>query len=150
MKNISEHISYSEATISQTAIRMGIKNEPDEHHIKRMVLVAEKCFEPIRIHYGKPITVTSFFRSLELNKAIGGSSKTSQHMQGEAIDFVCENMKEMISWIRKNIEFDQLIYEYGDDQSPAWIHISYTEQRPNRNQVLRVKLNNGQMEWSNY
>jgi hypothetical protein len=150
MENISEHISYKEATLSPTAVRMGIDNTPDEHHLKRMKLVAEKCFEPIRKHYGKPIKVTSMFRSLELNKAIGGSSTTSQHMQGEAIDFVCDDMKELIEWIRKNIEHDQLIYEYGNDESPDWIHISYTEQRPNRQQVLRVKRVDGKMVWSNY
>lgn len=148
MEKISEHVSYKEATLSPTAVRLGIDNDPDEFQLKRMKKVAEK-FEQIRAHYGKPITVTSFFRSLELNKAIGGSSKTSQHMQGEAIDFVCENMKELFEWIRKNVDLDQLIYEYGDDESPDWIHISYTEQRPNRHEVLRAKRLNGQIEWSN-
>lgn len=150
MEKISEHISYKESTVSQTAERLGIKNEPNPEQLKRMKLVAEKCFEPIRAHYGKPINVTSFFRGDELNKAVPGSSKTSQHCQGEAIDFVCENMKDLIEWIRKNIEFDQLIYEYGTDDSPAWIHISYTEQRPNRQHVLRVKLVNNKQYWSNY
>lgn len=148
MEKISEHISYREATVSGTATRNGISNEPDEFQLKRMKKVAEK-FEQIRAHYGKPITVTSFFRSLELNKAIGGSSKTSQHMSGEAIDFVCENMKDLFDWIRNNVELDQLIWEYGNDESPDWIHISYTEQRPNRHEVLRVKRVNGQTEWSN-
>lgn len=145
--NISEHISYKEATMSPTAIRNGISNEPDEYQLARMKKVAAK-FEQIREYYGKPIKITSFFRSIELNKAIGGSSKTSQHMQGEAIDFVCEGMKELFEWIRKNVEYDQLIWEYGNDTAPDWIHISYTEQRPNRHEVLRVKRVNGQMEWS--
>lgn len=150
MERISEHISWEEGKISQTAARMGIDNTPDEEIVKRMKLVAAKCFEPIRKYYGKPITVSSFYRCWELNGNVKGSSKTSQHPQGEAIDFITENMKELIEWIRKNIDFDQLIYEYGEDHSPAWIHISYTEQRPNRHQVLRVKLVNGQMVWSNY
>jgi hypothetical protein len=148
MENISAHISYKEATISPTAVRLGIKNTPDEMQLKRMKLVAEKCFEPIRANYAKPINVTSFFRSALLNKAIGGSSTTSQHMQGEAIDFVCENMKDLFAWIRKNVEFDQLIWEYGDDNEPDWIHISYTEQRHNRQQVLRVKRVDGKMVWT--
>lgn len=148
MDKISPHISYKEATISPTAVRLGIDNTPDKYQLARMRTVAEKCFEPIRAHYGKPINVTSFFRSLELNKAIGGSSKTSQHMQGEAIDFVCEDMAELFRWIRENIEFDQLIWEYGDDREPDWIHISYTEQRPNRQEVLRVERVNGQMFWT--
>jgi zinc D-Ala-D-Ala carboxypeptidase len=146
-EKISEHISYAEATLSQTAIRRGIKNEPTESHLKRMRLVAEMCFEPIRRHYGKPIRVSSFFRSPELNKAIGGSSTTSQHMQGEAIDFVCEGMADLFKWIRENVEFDQLIWEYGTDKEPAWIHISYTEQRKNRREVLQVKLVKGEMVW---
>lgn len=147
MERISEHISYQEATMSDTAVRKNISNVPDENQLKRMKLVAENCFEPIRKEHGKPIRVTSFFRSKELNAAIGGSSSTSQHMQGEAIDFVCENMKELFEWIRRNVEFDQLIWEYGTDTSPDWIHISYTEQRPNRQEVLRVRRINGETTW---
>ena len=151
MNKISEHISYKEATVSPTSERLGIANTPDDATLKRMKLVAEKCFEPIRKWYGKPITITSFYRSAELNKAIGGSSKTSQHMVGEAIDFDAnKDNKTLFAWIRKNLEFDQLIWEYGDDNEPAWIHISYTEQRPNRQAVLRVKLDeNKKMVWSN-
>lgn len=138
MEQISAHISYKEATFSPTATRLKIPNIPSASHLERMKLVAEKCFEPIRTHYGKPINVTSFFRSALLNQAIGGSSKTSQHMEGEAIDFVCEGMAELFHWIRKNIEFDQLIWEYGNDHEPDWIHISYTGKRKNRGQVLKV------------
>lgn len=148
MEPISKHISYKEGTISPTAVRLGIENTPDQHQLKRMKTIAEKCFEPIRVHYGNPINVTSFFRSLELNKAIGGSSKTSQHMQGEAIDFVCEDMAELFRWIRENIEYDQLIWEYGDDREPDWIHISYTEQRPNRYEVLKVERVGNIVSWT--
>lgn len=144
MDNISENISYKEATLSPTALRLGIDNNPDKDTLKRMQLVANNCFEPIRKMYGKPITITSFYRSQALNMAIGGSSTTSQHIQGEAIDFDCNaDNKKVFDWIRKNIEFDQLIWEYGSDGEPDWIHISYTEQRPNRQQVLRVIKENG-------
>ena len=150
MENISEHISYKEATVSPTSTRLGIANTPEEFILKRMKKVAEVCFEPIRNHYGKPITVTSMYRSLELNNAIGGSSRTSQHMSGEAIDFDCgKDNKEIFAWIRENIKFDQLIWEYGNDLEPDWIHISFTEQRENRGQVLRVHLENGKMIWQN-
>ena len=151
MERISEHISYKEATISPTAVRLGISNEPEDFHLKRMRTVAEKCFEPTRKWYGKPITVTSMFRSEELNKAIGGSSKTSQHMQGEAIDFDCGKDNLMVlNWIIKNLDFDQVIHEYGTDEEPDWIHISFTEQRPNRQQALRVHLDeNKKMVWRN-
>lgn len=149
MDNISEHITYKEATLSPTAVRFGIDNTPDDHILKRMKIVAEKCFEPIRLHANEPIRVNSFYRCLELNNAIGGSSKTSQHMMGEAIDFNSSDDAKLFEWIRKNIEFDQLLWEYGDDRQPAWIHISFTEQRPNRQQVLRVHLENGKMVWTN-
>jgi hypothetical protein len=135
---ISEHITYKEATRSGTAVRMGIENIPDETELRRMKLVANKCFEPIRNHYGRPLTVTSFFRSNALNKEKKGSS-TSQHCKGEAIDFDANSDNKMIfNWMLKNLEFDQLIWEYGDDNEPAWIHVSYTEQKPNRQEALRV------------
>lgn len=149
MENISEHITFKEATMSPTATRKGIKNIPDLETLKRMKLVADTCFEPLREFTGKPIRVNSFYRCAELNAAIGGSSKTSQHMLGEAIDFNTDNDAEAFEWCRKNLEFDQLIWEYGNDLQPDWIHISYTEQRPNRQQVLRVKLINGKQVWEN-
>lgn len=148
MDKISKHISYREATHSQTAQRLGIENKPTEDDIKRMKLVAVKCWEPIREHYGKPIVISSFFRSWKLNGNVPGSSKTSQHPIGEAIDFICEDMAELFAWIQKNIEFDQLIWEYGTDDEPAWIHISYTEQRPNRQEVLKVKRVGEKIIWS--
>ena len=82
---ISKHISYKEGIYSRTALRLDIKNEPNKEQLKNMKLLAEKVFEPLRIEVGGPIKVNSFFRSPELNKAIGGSSK-SQHCHGQAID----------------------------------------------------------------
>ena len=108
-----------------------------------MKLVAENCFEPLRKWYGKPIRINSFYRSPELNKAIGGSAN-SQYCTGEAIDISAgDENKILFNWLKNNIEFDQLIWEFGDDSNPAWVHISYTEQRPNRQQVLKVKIING-------
>jgi len=149
MENISEHISWNEGKASQTAVRMGIDNTPDAETVARMKLTANNCFEPIRKHYGKPIIVSSFYRCWEVNGNVKGSSSTSQHPQGEAIDFISENMAELFEWIKRNIEFDQLIWEYGDDKSPAWIHISYSERHPNKQEVLRVKLVDKKMIWQN-
>lgn len=134
--NISEHITYEEATISPTALRMGIVNEPNEEQIKCMQLVAEKCFEPIRKWYGKPLKVNSFFRCDELNKAVKGSP-TSQHVKGMAIDFSAgskaEN-KKLYDWAVRNLTaWDQIIWEFGG----VWIHISYNEGK-NRKQVFSV------------
>lgn len=137
---ISEHISYREATFSATAQRLGIKNEPDEAALYKMKIVAEECFEPARKWYGKPIKVNSFFRCKELNRAVKGSA-TSQHVTGEAIDMDCgsrEENKKLYDWCKSNLVFDQLIYEYGDETGPDWVHISFCH-KYNRNMAFAVK-----------
>jgi hypothetical protein len=123
MENISKHITFKEATFSATAQRLGIKNEPTLEHLKAMMTVAEKCFEPLREWYGKPLRINSFYRGKDLNKAVKGSA-TSQHCKGEAIDIdagsVAEN-KKIHDWIKNNLEFTQLINEYNY----SWVHVSY-------------------------
>ena len=137
---ISKHISYEEATYSKTAKDKGINNVPNEVQLAAMRLVAEKCFEPLREWYGKPIRINSFFRSVELNKAVKGS-KTSDHVKGMAIDLDAgsnsENLK-LFNWLKDNVEFTQLISEYGDKNGPEWVHISYN---PNnlKTQILYIK-----------
>lgn len=135
MEKISEHISYSEATISQTALRLGIDNTPTEADLIRMREVAEACFEPLRKWYGKPIRVNSFYRCNTLNKVVKGSA-TSQHRIGEAIDISAgskEENKKLFDWCKENLIFDQLINEYNY----SWIHISFRK-GSNRNQTLIV------------
>lgn len=139
---VSKHISLIEATKSETAIRLGIANIPDAETFERMKLVAEQCFEKIREHFSVPIKVNSFYRSPELNKSIGGS-KTSQHMTGEAIDMdAIEGTgitnADIFNWAKDNLIFDQLIWEYGDDKQPDWVHISYKKEG-NRNQIIKIK-----------
>jgi zinc D-Ala-D-Ala carboxypeptidase len=144
---VSQHISLNEATKSQTALRRGIDNTPSEEVLNSMKIVAEKCFEPIRNHHGKAIGISSFYRSPELNKAIGGS-RTSDHCRGRAIDIDADiynngiTNAEIFHWLRENVEFDQLIWEYGTDSNPAWVHVSY---RPgeNRGQVLKAVRGKG-------
>jgi len=140
---ISEHITLSEAIKSQTAIRKGIDNTPNSEQIAAMKLVAEKVFEPIRAHFGKPIGISSFFRSVKLNKAIGGAA-SSQHCKGEAIDIDGDILggvsnRMIFDYVRTNLTFDQLIWEYGTDLYPAWVHVSY-KAKGNRRQVLYVGL----------
>lgn len=140
MENISEHITYNEAVNSPTALRLKINNIPNKEILSNMKLVAEKCFEPLREWYGKPLKVNSFYRSDALNKAVGGS-KTSQHCKGMAIDISAgsrEENKKLFDWAKANLDFDQLLYEYGDDIGPIWIHISYNP-KGNRKQILVVK-----------
>lgn len=137
--NISNHITYKEGTHSNTATRRKIKNDPDAIQLKRMKLVAEKVFEPMRIHFDKPIRVNSFFRSVGLNKAIGGSRK-SQHCRGEAIDIDAMDgvtNKELFDYIKDNLDFDQMIWEFGTDKEPDWVHVSYKE-KGNRKVIIRA------------
>ena len=117
-------------------------NEPNEVELAAMKLVSETCFEPLRKHFNKPIGISSFFRSEEVNKAVGGSA-TSAHMFGEAIDIDADIMDNGITnadifhYLRENVEFDQLIWEFGDKQNPDWVHVSYRA-RGNRKMVLRA------------
>jgi len=135
---ISKHISYKEGTNSVTAIRRGIDNTPNDEQLDNMVLLAEKVFEPLREWVDGPIKINSFFRCPKLNKAIGGSSK-SQHCHGQAIDIddTVAN-SEMYHYIKKNLDFDQMIWEFGDDDNPAWVHVSYVSEDDNRRRCLRA------------
>lgn len=150
--NISEHITYAEATVSNKAKQLGISNTPNEKELKAMKLLAEAVFEPLRKWYGKPIQVTSFFRSAKINKAIGGVQRgntVSQHARGEAVDIdTTSDNRKLFDYIKDNLPFDQLIWENGDDV-PGWIHVSYTETR-NRKQVLRAVRNGGKTVYLPY
>ena len=159
MKNISKHISYKEATKSQTATRKGISNKPTEWQLKNMQLVANECFEPLREWYGSAIGVSSFLRGKKLNDAIGGS-KNSQHLQGlysgneeGAIDIDADiynngitNM-DIFLWLQENVIYDQLIYEFGDDIEPNWVHVSYRK-GANRQMNLRAERVDGKTKYT--
>ena len=138
---ISDNITYAEAIHSQTAKRRGIDNTPTAKQVEVMKLTAEKIFEPLRKFVGGPIKVNSFFRSAELNKAIGGS-KTSQHCKGQAIDiddvFGHKTNAEMYNWVKENLNFDQMIWEFGTDMNPNWVHVSYVSEEDNRNRCLKA------------
>lgn len=153
MPNISENITYAEATVSNKAKQLGISNSPNERELKAMKLLAEKVFEPLRKWYGKPIQVTSFFRSAKINKAIGGVQRgntVSQHTKGEAMDIdTTSDNRKLFDYINGNLPFDQLIWENGDDNAPGWIHVSYSEVR-NRKQVLRAVRNGGKTVYLPY
>ena len=136
---ISKHISYKEGVHSNTATRRGINNTPDDEQLNNMELLANEVFEPLRDYVGGPIKINSFFRCPELNTAIGGS-KTSQHCKGQAMDiddtFGRMTNAEMYHWIKENLDFDQMIWEFGDDDNPNWVHISYVSKDKNRNRCL--------------
>ena len=146
MERISEHISYREAIKSNTASRLGIDNTPSDYEITNMVGIAFNVFEPLRKYVGGPIRINSFYRCEELNRAIGGSSR-SQHCQGRAIDLDDtlghKTNAEMYKYIKDNLSFDQLIWEFGDDTNPDWIHVSYVHPDENRKRCLRAERING-------
>lgn len=140
---ISNHITLAEATKSQTAIRKGIDNTPPKEVIQNMIAVAEKCFEPLREWHGKPIGISSFYRSPALNRAVKGSPR-SQHCKGQAIDIDADifdnglTNRQIYNWLVNNVDYDQIIWEYGTDDNPAWVHISYVSKEKNRRQQLRI------------
>jgi len=147
---ISKHISYKEATHSNTALRKNLDNTPNDEQLKCMEEVAENLFEPLREWVGGPIKVNSFFRGEPVNTAIGGS-KRSQHMKGQAIDiddtFGYKTNAEMYHYIKDNLDFDQMIWEFGDDKNPNWVHISWVSHRPNRKKLTIAKKVNGKTKY---
>ena len=146
---ISKHISNKEGVYSRTALRRGIDNTPTKDHEKNMVELAENIFEPLRMYVGGPIKINSFYRSPELNKAIGGSSK-SQHCNGQAIDiddtFGRMTNAEMFRFVKDHLDFDQMIWEFGDDKNPNWVHVSYVGKK-NRNRCLKAYKEKGKTKY---
>ena len=146
---ISKHISNKEGVYSRTAQRLDIDNTPTKDHKKNMIELAENIFEPLRMYVGGPIKINSFYRSPKLNKAIGGSSK-SQHCNGQAIDiddtFGRMSNAEMYRFIKDHLDFDQMIWEFGDDKNPNWVHVSYVG-KENRNRCLKAYKENGKTKY---
>jgi hypothetical protein len=116
-----------------------------------MVKLANEVFEPLRAYVGGPIKINSFYRSPELNKAIGGSSK-SQHCHGQAMDiddtFGRMTNAEMFEFIREHLDFDQMIWEFGNDDNPDWVHVSYVSPEENRQRCLLAYKYNGKTKYS--
>ena len=138
---LSKNLYLSEVTKSQTAIQKGIKNEPTKEEIQNLKDIAENIFQPIRDHFKVPIGISSGYRSKKLNQIVGGS-KTSEHMSGRALDIDADiygniTNKQIFDFIRKNLEFNQLIWEFGDDNNPDWVHVSF-EKGNNKKRVLRA------------
>lgn len=150
---ISKYISLNEITRSNTALRKGIDNTNlTEEQINNFKELGSKVFDPLREWAGGPIKINSGFRSEALNKAIGGSSK-SQHCanNGAALDiddtFKHKTNAEMFEYIKNNLPFDQLIWEFGDDSNPAWVHVSHVSIKENRKQVLKAIKENGKTKY---
>jgi hypothetical protein len=149
---LSEHLDLSEVIRSESAKRNGISNMPTAEHIENFKVLAEKVFQPIREHFRCPIHISSGYRSKELNASIGGSL-TSQHCSGEAIDIDMDGTpngvtnRMVFDYIKDNLEFDQLIYEFGDSNNPDWVHVSYESSGKQRKQVLKAVRANGKTQY---
>lgn len=143
---LSEHLELSEVIRSESAKRNGISNMPTEEHIANFKLLAENIFEPIRVNFRCPILISSGYRSKELNAKIGGAT-TSQHCFGQAIDIDMDGSsngvtnKMIFDYIKNKLPFDQLIWEFGTDDNPDWVHCSYSDRH--RKQVLRAIKKDG-------
>jgi len=147
---ISEHISYKEGVYSRTATRLDIDNTPDDRQISNMETIADEVFEPLRMWVGGPIKINSFFRSPKLNTAIGGSGK-SQHCHGQAIDlddtYGRATNAEMYEFIKEHLDFDQIIWEFGDEDNPDWVHVSYVSAQENRKRCLLAYKEKGKSRY---
>lgn len=143
---LSENLTLAEAIRSESAKRLGVSNMPTPEHIENGKVVAEKVFQPIRNHFKQPIHISSFYRSKALNSAIGGS-KSSQHCTMEAMDIDMDGTsitnKQVFDYIKANLEFDQLIWEFGTKNNPDWVHVSYSVKGPQRKQILTATKVNG-------
>lgn len=152
MMKLTTNLSLAEVTYSATALRKGIANEPTVNHLINLKAVAENIFQPCRNHFGKPLRVTSGYRSKELNKAIGGSNN-SQHSKGEALDMQSTEgytNRDLFMFIKDHLEFDQLIGEFPDDMGEfAWVHCSYKAEG-NRGEVLIAYKENGKTRYKKW
>ena len=135
-----KYFTIKELCITHTEI----ENVPDEISEKNLKILIEKVLDPIRAEMEIPIVVKSGFRNAEVNEAVGGDNN-SQHLTGQAADLVCQNNKKLFLSLL-DMKFDQLIYEFGDENSPAWVHVSYNEKK-NRQQVLRAVKSKGKTKY---
>jgi len=148
--NLSNNFTLNELTKSQTATRKGIDNEPGTAEIENLIHLAKTILQPVREHFGKPVMISSGYRSPALCEAIGSSAK-SQHAQGEAADFEIHGVdnKELATWIAANCDFDQLILEFYDgvDPNSGWIHCS-SKMESSRKQTLKAERIEGRTSYS--
>lgn len=153
---LSKYFTLAELTPSATAKRLGIKNEPTPAHLECLKGLATNVLDKVREHFGKPIWVSSGYRSKALNDATPGSSATSQHCSGEAADLDQDGRgtgvsnKMVFDYIKDHLTFDQLIYEYGTDANPDWVHVSWESTGKQRKQVLRCTRVNGKPVYTPY
>ena len=147
---ISEHVSFKEGVKSHTATRLNIDNAPSSLDLINMKTIAEQVFEPLRKFVGGPIAINSFYRSPNLNSAIG-VSPSSQPSKGCAFDiddkYGYKTNAEMFKYIQCNLDYDQMIWEFGDVNNPDWVHVSYVSEDVNRRRCLIAYKENGKTKY---
>ena len=143
--NLSAHVTLAEFENSPTATTHGINNKMSESQIASAKLLCENVFEPLRLYLNTPIKISSGFRCLQVNKMIGGA-KSSQHTKGEAMDIKIG--AKGFHFIKDKLNFDQLIWEFGNDNEPQLVHVSFSSR--NRKQVLKATKQNGKTKYSSY
>jgi len=153
---LSEHLDLAEVMRSETAKRLGISNMPTDEHIENFKKLAENVFEKVRNNFRCPIHISSGYRSNELNKCTPGASATSQHSTGEAIDIDMDGSSNgvtntmVFNYIKDKLEFDQLIWEFGTNENPDWVHVSYESTGKQRKQILKATRVDGKPHYSPY
>ena len=155
---LSNNLSLAEVIKSNTAIRRGIDNIPTDDHIENLKYLAEKVFQPIREHFGSAIFVSSGYRSKALNEAIGGSQR-SFHSHGMALDLDMDNKASKISntdvfiFIKDKLEYTELIWEFGDEDKPDWVHVAIAKGRENEKNAKVAYREDGKakyMKWEDW
>jgi hypothetical protein len=147
---LSENFTLQELIYSDTAIRMGIDNKPNDETVENLKILCKNILEPIRANFKAPVVVSSGYRSEAVCLAVGSSSK-SQHIKGQAVDFEIFGIpnKEVADWIVNNLDYDQCILEFWNEKEPnsGWVHCSYND-NGNRKQYLRASKENGKIVYS--
>ena len=148
---LSKYVSLAEVTRSDTAKRKGIDNSPTAEHLENLKVISEEVFDKVREYFGVPIFISSGYRSAALNKAIGGSA-TSDHNLGRALDLDQDGHgngvtnADVFNYIKSNLDFDQLIWEFGTDKNPDWVHVGYRK-GANRKQILKAVREGGKTKY---
>ena len=143
MTQLSTNFSLHELSKSETALRMGFDNTPDEEATENLRLLCEMVLQPVRDHYGKGVKVNSAYRSPESNAAVGGS-KTSDHCKGMAADIEIPGVAnaDLAQWIMDNLEYTQLILEFYTPGIPdsGWVHVSYDPNNLKKQELTATKV----------
>lgn len=152
---ICKYLTLGEVTRSANAKRLGISNMPSPEHLENMKALGVNIFDKVREHIGCPLGLSSGYRSKELNDATPGASSKSQHSLGEAFDMDADvhggtTNKVIFDFIRLNLDFDQLIWEYGTDKEPDWVHASFKRNGGNRKTILRCTKVNGKPHYETW